>query len=95
MHSPAMPPQRAPDASYARPSGSFLPPQLLSASAYVAADFGRGRPGPEGIVIVLHGFPNEGLVEFRVEDSIGKLQLANNLIGKIFYLNLGHHHPLE
>ena len=43
---------------------------------------------------MLYGFPNEGLVEFRLEHLIGKLQLADYLIGKVFYLNLRHHQPL-
>ena len=39
---------------------------------------------------MFYGFPNEGLVQFRLEYLIGKLQLPNDLIGKVFNLNLRH-----
>jgi hypothetical protein len=39
---------------------------------------------------VFYSFPDEGLVKFRLEYCIRKLQLSNYLIGKVFYLNLRH-----
>ena len=88
-----MPPQRAADAADARAPRPLLPPQFLAAAAYLAPDLGRSRSGPKGVIVVLHGFPNEGLVQFRLEYLIGKLQLPNDLIGKVFYLNLRHTQP--
>ncbi len=68
---------------------SFLPLPLTSPRTLVA-----GRPGSKRVIVVLHGLPDEGLVEFRFENLIGKLQLADYLIGKVFYFNLRHHQPL-
>jgi hypothetical protein len=94
MDRTAMPPQRTPNTADARAPCSLLAPQLLAASADLSSDFGRGHPGSKRVIVVFHGLPNEGLVEFRLENFIGKLQLADYLIGKVFYLNLRHHQPL-
>jgi hypothetical protein len=39
---------------------------------------------------VFYGFPNEGLVQFRIEYLIGEHQLSNDLIGKVFNFYFRH-----
>ena len=66
----------------ARP-GPLLPPQLLAAAADFAAGFGRGRSGPKGVTVMFYSFPDQGLVELRLEHRIRKLQLSNYLVGEV------------
>jgi hypothetical protein len=86
-----MAPDRRTYRAYAGAASTLLLPQLLARTRDQLLVLGGGGTLPHRSAIVLHCFPEQGLVDlFRREDFVRQLQRAYCFSTEIDYINVCH-----
>ena len=80
MYRRAMPPQRRPDRSNARPARALLLPQLLARARHFPPGFRLVRSGALAGAVVLHRLPEQVFVD-RAENLVGQVERSDLLAG--------------